>query len=216
MQMWVFRITRGKDGGRPQRICPIGVNQIDIENQISSIKPTELKYDGGEVNFVIQELFKYHKLRQGWGIPGLDLSLPDDLWVKNFRIGAWQYWEKYVTCDDAMGRKYILNHMLKMKKGDIIFIPNVSEKTDDSEYFTVATVKTKYSFENRSHMADTWEKDFGHIIGVNNLRTFRFSIKTLLRNYFMAPFLHAVDPIRPHYQSYNSFKTFCSSQYLSL
>jgi len=211
--MWVFRVTRGWGGGTPDGVCPIGLDSDIILSKIASITPTPLSY-GDEVDFILNELFKYHRLRQGWGIPGLDLRLADNVWAENYIIGAWQYWSEHVTCSEGIGRKNILNHMLDMSLGDIIFIPNVSDKIIDSQFFTVATVDSLYDFEDRgNNPKDTWEKDFGHIIGVNNLKVFDYSNKHLIRAIFGAPFMHAIDPILSHYKSYDLFKTFVSNNY---
>ena len=161
----------------------------------------------------MDELFSHGRLRQGWGIPGLDLNQPDNLWVNNYIISAWQYWEERVICNDAMGRKNILNYMLDMLSDDIIFLPNVSSNSPDSRYFTVATVNKPYCFENRSNMPNTWEKDFGHIIGVTSLRSYLFSANTLTRSLFSAPFMHAIDPVSHHYSSHSIFMNFVTNQY---
>jgi hypothetical protein len=211
--MWVFRVTRGWGGGTPEGVCPIGLDSDIILKKIAGIIPTPLKYDGDEVNFILNELFKYHRLRQGWGVPGLDLRLADSIWIENYIIGARQYWNEDATCNEAIGRKKILNHMLDMSIGDIIFIPNVSENTLNSGFFTVATVESLYYFENRNNNPNTWKKDFGHIIGINYLKTFNYSNNYLKRAIFGPPFMHAIDPILPHYQSCDIFKNFVSMSY---
>jgi len=213
MQMWVFRVTRGWGGGNPERVCPIGIDSDIILKKIVAIIPTILTYNGDEVNFILNELFKYHRLRQGWGIPDLDLRLEDSIWIENYIIGARQYWNEHSTCNEAMGRKIILNHMLDMSIGDIIFIPNVSENTLDPGSFTVAAVDSLYDFENRINNPNTWKKDFGHIIGVNHPKIFNYSNNYLKRAIFGPPFMHAIDPILPHYQSYDIFKKFVSTIY---
>jgi hypothetical protein len=212
-RMWVFRITRGYDGGNPEGTCPLGLDSDIILKKIATIIPTPLEYNGDEVNFILNELFENHRLRQGWGIPGLDLRLEENIWLENYIIGSRKYWSKDSTCNEAMGRKKILNHILDMSLGDIIFLPNVSENTIDLRCFTVATVISLYDFEDRSNNPNTWKKDFGHIIGVNYLKTFPYSNNSLMRDIFGPPFMHAIDPILPHYQSYNIFKNFLSMNY---
>jgi hypothetical protein len=103
--------------------------------------------------------------------------------------------------------------MLGMSVGDIIFIPNVSERNIDSSSFTVATVESMYDYENRENNPNNWKNDFGHIIGVNHLKVFDYSNSYLMSAIFGPPFMHAIDPILPHYQSYYVFEKFVSKNY---
>ena len=215
MAMWVFRTAGGGHHGDPQGDGGIGVDLGRLKSKLLSIKPTPLIYDDSKVkNFILDELLTYGRLRQGWGIPDLDLTLPEKVWVENFILGAKKYWNEILTCKSAMGRKKILDHMLNMVENDIIFIPNVSSNSFDARYFTVATISKSYRFDkDRLHHPNTWEKDFGHIIEVKFLKVYRFSDNTLPKNLFGAPFLHAIDPIPKYYVTHKVFQDFIHVQY---
>jgi hypothetical protein len=42
--------------------------------------------------FIIGELFRHHRLRQGWGVPGLSLRQSEDDWVSHYLYAAWRHW----------------------------------------------------------------------------------------------------------------------------
>ena len=211
MNIWVFRVTRGVPGGNPVGSCPIGLDYEYLQSTLDNITPTPLRYDGSEVAYVIGELFNNNRLRQGWGVPGLDLGQDTMEWISKYIISSFRYWDRRVDCNEGMGRKNILNHMLEMNVGDKIFIPNVSPGSVNNRYFTLATVRHAYRFEDRAVKPDTWEKDFGHIIGVTDIKTYSYSTGDIRRSIFGAPFLHAIDPIMNFYVSYPLLYSFAAN-----
>ena len=65
---------------------------------------------------------------------------------------------------------------------DVLFIPNVGHQAWDPDCFTVVTVAGRYWFDQaRSAEPDTWRKDFGHVIPVTKLWTYRRSEHPLER-----------------------------------
>lgn len=208
MNMWVFRITKGFKGGEPKgRDFPI--DWKTVEDEINGSKLTRIDYNG-DVNWINEELY-HGRLRQGWGVPGLDLRRSDQEWVENFLIACGKYWGEEIgdsDSTDAMGRKNILNHMLNMNIGDIVFVP----KTPNDKTFIVATVNKKYYFDNTPYPATDFHTAFRHIIEVENLKIYPNT--ALQAGIFGAPFMHAIDPISPNYQVYGIFKRFVNSQYL--
>jgi hypothetical protein len=98
--------------------------------------------------------------------------------------------------------------MLHMDIGNIIFIP----KTDD-EHFKVATVSRTYRFDNANAPPTDFRNDFRHLIEIEQLRTYPYSINTLQANAFGAPFLHAIDPIARLYDVHGIFHNFIVDQY---
>ncbi|RKZ46604.1 MAG: hypothetical protein DRR16_19955 [Candidatus Parabeggiatoa sp. nov. 3] len=213
MNMWVFRVPNAFSG-KPKGSCPTTLNQGALKTGLTTGTVSHLTYDGSiGINFILEELFQHHRLRQGWGIPTLDLRLPDNAWIENFIIASNRYWGVVSNCAKARGRLNILSRMVQMKINDIIFLPNVKDKVVDHDYFTVVTVKNPYYFEDRSQEPNTWEKDFAHVIEVKKIETYRFSGKTLPKSIFGAPFMHAIDQIGPSYKTYNTFEQFVKDSY---
>lgn len=215
--MFVFRRTKGKSGRDPIGACPISFDVKKVEKAIKNTKRIRIK-NGDEVHYILNELDK-GRLRQGWGCsnPDLDLNLQDNIWTENFAIACYKYWNEAPLSQDickyAMGRKIILNHMIYMRRGDIIFIP----KTPDEKHFRVTTVKNKYCFDrNPAIPEDDFRNDFRHLIKVQRekTKTFQYSRTTLESGIFGAPFLHAIDPIDPDYEAYSYFKRFITKYYL--
>lgn len=214
MKMFVFRRTKGKGGRDPIGLCATNFNVKKVEKEIQNSKRIHIK-NGDEVQYILDELHD-GRLRQGWGFsnPDLNLNLPENVWAENFAIGCYKYWGEPLSqdiCKYAMGRKNILNHMLDMQKRDIIFLP----KTPDNNHFTVTTVKNKYKFDtNVDIREDDFRNDFRHLIEVVKTKTFQYSKNNLKSGIFSAPFLHAIDPIKPDYETYPLFKRFITKNYL--
>jgi hypothetical protein len=212
MNMWVFRVPNDF-GGKPDKKCPTTLNQNALRTGLTGTVSHLTYNNSGGINFVLDELFQQHRLRQGWGVPTLDLRLPDKAWIENFIIASNRYWGEVSDCAKASGRLKILSHMVDMKINDIIFLPNVTNQMVDHNYFTVVTVKNPYYFEDRSQEPNTWEKDFAHVIEIEKIKTYCFSQHTLQRSIFGAPFMHAIDKIKPSYQTYNTFDQFVKHSY---
>lgn len=207
--MWVFRITKGYSGGEPIGYCPTGIDKDKVRAEINNSKRTRINFDG-DVSWIHDELYRHGRLRQGWGVPGLDLTLSDKEWVENFLIACCKYWGEAIgesKCSDAMGRKNILNHMLNMNIGDIVFVP----KTPNDKKFIAATVSKKYHFDSATYPATDFHTNFRHVIEVENLKIYPNS--ALQAGIFGSPFMHAIDPIASDYQVYEIFKRFVNNQY---
>ncbi len=215
MSMWVFRVSRGTNSGDPQGDSTVFIDTAQLDKELQQVKQTLLgEYPQTLVTrFLMGELFDSGRLRQGWSVPGLDLTLPTTTWVKNFYRECWKYWGAKATVAGMMGRKRILDHLTSMKIGDVVFIPNVGTRCIDEGSFAVATVKSLYRFEDRSEKPDNWEKDFAHIIGVERLETFAYSPATLPRTTFGAPFMKAIDPVHPHYGKHDKMRDFLAVYY---
>jgi len=154
--------------------------------------------------FEIRELFNHHRLRQGWGVPGLDLNLTRDEWVENrYAFGAI---DNEISMEVAE-QEYVL--MLPMRTEirvkDTIFLPKVGNNQRSDDHFVVVTVAETYRFENRGQYPRpwdqyTWDQDYGHIITVdgNLTRTFPYSQTTLQSGDFGAPFLKRLVRVPDH------------------
>lgn len=199
MKIWVFR-TPVPSGGDPDTTCPTSLNTDALHTGNTGPKCHLTDYDGC-IDYVLRELVTNHRLRQGWGVPTLDLRLPEDVWIENYIIASNRYWNEVSGCEHACGRRKILKVMLEMAAGDVIFLPNVNGSKRDEEYFSVCRVKGKYFFEDRSYLENDWRKDFGHVIPVRDLSTYKYGSTTLNRSIFGAPYLHAIDEVKQLYQS---------------
>lgn len=106
-------------------------------------------------------------------------------WVKNYIIGAKRDWGIEITKNyyhAAMGRYNILKNIIEAKKGDLIFIPKHSfENHHDENHFTVCELVGDYCFD-----LDSKYRDFGHVVSVKNLKTFRYGDGTLIGKDFIS------------------------------
>lgn len=199
MKMWVFRITKGYSFDDPSsRFCPSGVNKERVKKEAEKCKKFEIDFNG-DVEWVQDEANK-GRLRQGWGLPKLDLRLEPAEWVENYLIACVKYWGYELgelNCKDAMGRKRILDNMKKMKIGDFVFIP----KTPVSQKFTVATVSKKYDFDMNNYPEEDFRNNYRHVIEIETLKIFPNVI--LKPSNFGSPFFHAIDPIETHFRVYS-------------
>lgn len=209
MRIWVFRISN-RDGGDPDTTCPTKLNNDALYTGQTGEK-CHLTYGDGALDFVLKDLADNQRLRQGWGIPTLDLRLPEDVWIENYIIASERYWGLTNSCEHACGRRRILKGMLEMNPGDVIYIPNVNKSVCDEGFFSVCRVKGKYFFEDRSYLKNNWEKDFGHVIPIKNLLSYKYSDTTLPRSIFGAPYRHAIDESKAHYQSYGALSDFAAA-----
>ncbi len=132
MNFYVFRIAKGHDGGEPTNECPIDMKDLEseIKAELDKIEENIIPYEcNNYIDYLHKELWQCGKLRQGWGIEGLDLRIDEKQWIKNYILNAKKYWGVHITkdyCHVAMGRYNILKHMLEAKKDDIVFIPKHS------------------------------------------------------------------------------------------
>ena len=158
--------------------------------------------------YILGQLFNHGNLRQGWGVPGLDLALPEPVWIQN----CLRYYQGYPNANEqsARDRRNILINMFHMRVNDVIFLPNIRAKQQqiDENRFTIATVSGPYQFQD---MANQQIQDFGHIIPVIKLQNYQYGNHTLNRSIFGAPFMHCVDQIQPHWKSYRTFSAFLNT-----
>lgn len=205
---WVFRFPTGESGD-PADSCPVDINRKEIKeykHKVSSIdEDDEISFP--DLDELIKELFKNHKLRQGWGYifdgMNLDLDQPQQKWIENYIKLTWRIWGVNNDCEDAMGRWNILKGMKDMKKGDIIFVPRIPNETK----FTVVTVKDKYYFQKMNGY-----NGHGHLIEVEK------KIKDLkYENHFQPkvfnPYRRAIGEIKEHHQNYGIINKFIKNNY---
>ncbi len=168
------------------------------------------------IDYLHRELWQCGKLRQGWGIENLDLTIykkDQTQWIENYIVGAKKYWGVETTddyCHVAMGRYNILKHLTEAKKGDFIFIPKHSyDKHHDESSFTVCELVGAYYFD-----LDEKYKDFGHVVIVKNLKSYKYSDSTLLPGDFIG-YRKALGEIKKGHQLYGDkrFKDFMQINY---
>ena len=216
MRFFVFRIAKGHAGGEPTNECPIEFGKLkdELRNELKNIKVEKINYEETNyIDFLHSELWKCKKLRQGWGLEGLDLELLEEKWIKNYIIGAKKYWGEEITqdyCEIAAGRYKILSLLKEAKKGDLIFIPKHSNNFHHDEgRFTVCKVIGSYYFDLEKKY-----KDFGHVLPVTDLRVFPYSEDTLLGKDFFG-YRKALGEIKNYHKLYKSprFKEFLKREF---
>jgi hypothetical protein len=197
MKMWVFRVPTGAGGDPMGRVCaPNELNPSEMDaGAVNSEDYCEINYDNC-LEFVLSELFQKGNLRQGWGIPTLDLRLPENVWVGKYILAAKKYWNSEVACDAARGRRDIISRMLSIRPEDIIFLPKVTKQGESKANFTVVTAAGNYFFEDRSQAE---QKDFAHVIKVKKVRTYPYPTGQIGNAIFGAPFMTAIDPVEQYY-----------------
>ena len=232
MNLFVYRIAKGYEGGIVEDSCPKDFNSMYHKSLRETLINTELgqiQYDkNNHVDFLHNELWQYGKLRQGWGIEGLNLLGVDKndeekkRWIRNYVLGLKKFWntdpldqnsrynENHLPCHEAAGRMKMLSSiMLNTKPKDIIFIPKHSSKNHhDDFHFTVCEVKDTYHFDlNKNY------QDFGHVISVTNLKSFKYSEDTIRGKDFLGQHQKAVSEIKEYYVLYTKFLNFIHKYY---
>jgi len=217
--MYVFRIAKGHDGGEPINDCPIEMKdqEQNIKNKLNNIKEDIIPYENNNyIDYLHRELWQCGKLRQGWGIENLDLNIFKNnkiQWIENYILGAKKYWGVRITedyCHVAMGRYNILKHLIEAKKEDYIFIPKHSfDKHHDEASFTVCKIVGEYYFD-----LDNKYKDFGHVIIVKDIKSYKYSNDTLLAGDFKG-YRKALSKINKDNQLFkeNRFQQFMKNNY---
>jgi len=208
MAFYVFRIAKGNDGGIVKSECPIDFHKKEnkIKEKLENVEINEIDYNHLMYDWLHKELWKCGKLRQGWGVEGLDLRQCESKWIENYILGAKKYWGVEIKddyCEIAMGRYKILELMLKMQIGDIIFIPKHSKtKHHDENYFTVCKVLGNYYFDLNEKI-----KDFGHVIPVKIIGSFEYG-NEIDGIDFSGYYSRAISKIEKNHKIYEKIKKF--------
>ncbi len=217
--MYVFRIAKGHAGGEPVNDCPIEMQdkEIVIREKLKDIEEDIIPYAcNNYIDYLHRELWQCGKLRQGWGIENLDLHIYDEdktQWIENYILGAKKYWGEEITdnyCHVAMGRYNILKHLIRAEKDDFIFIPKHSfDKHHDESSFTVCKIVGDYYFD-----LDSKYNDFGHVVIVKDIKSYKYSKSTLLPGDFIG-YRKALGEIKKDHKLYkeNRFKEFLKNNY---
>jgi len=211
---YVFRIAKGNDGGSIKSECPIDFHkkENEIREKLKDIEVDEIEYNGWVYEWLHNELWQCGKLRQGWGIEGLDLRIDMNDWIRNYILGAKKYWGVDIQdnyCEIAMGRYNILKVMLDMKNDDIIFIPKHSQNNHHNEnYFTICKVIGNYYFDLNGKI-----KDFGHVIPVKIIGTFKYG-NGIDGIDFSGYYSKAISKIEKHHSLYEKIEQFIKNNLL--
>lgn len=217
--MFVFRIAKGHEGGEPVNECPIDIHlrESEIKKKLNAIEFDIIPYEcNNYLDYLHRELWQCGKLRQGWGIEGLDLALFEEnksQWVENYIVGAKKYWGETITdnyCHVAMGRYNILKHLKDANKNDFVFIPKHSfDHHHDESSFTVCRIIGSYYFD-----LDLKYKDFGHVVIVKDITSYKYGQNTLLPGDFIG-YRKALGKIKKDNQLYKEkrFKHFMLNHY---
>lgn len=221
MRIFVFRIAKGKPGGIVEASCPIDFEKKkdELRKIVSNTKQGLIPYEtNGYKDYLNEELWQNNKLRQGWGIPGLDLRKGIDNWIENYLIGLRKYWnvsleelQEYEPCKEAAGRFDMFESTIgSVEKGDIIIIPTHSEDNyHDREKFTIATVSDNYYFDLNEKY-----NDFGHVIPVSNQQSLFYN-NILKPTDFTGYYQRAVTEIKENYKIYQTLLKVLNNNYFT-
>lgn len=210
MTMWVFRLSPEDGFTDPAQMRhheqffkkSTHPNPRQYANcNFTPAKPGECR------TWVINEIFNQQKLRQGWCGIDLDLNLPEEIWISNYRLID----PGNSPLKDIKIQLQILKGLLDIRSGDTIFLPRVGDNQLSYDHFTVVTAAGNYEFENRRDII-YWRTDFGHIIPIksNLTRTFRYGSETLNARVFAAPFIAKV--VRVPNSAFRGFDKFLLNQ----
>jgi len=219
MRIFIFRIAKGKPGGIVESSCPIGFEKKkdELRKVVSNTQQGLIPYEtNGYKDYLNKELWQNNKLRQGWGIPGLDLRKGIDNWIENYLIGLRKYWDvsleemqAYEPCKEAAGRFDMFESTIScVEKGDIIIIPTHSrENYHDKNKFTVATVSDNYYFDLNEKY-----NDFGHVIPVIKQKSIFYN-DLVKPTDFTGYYQRAVTEVKSSYKIYDSIIKILKKKY---
>ena len=210
-RIFVFRISKGNEAGDPRGRCPLDYSEI--KKKINNLTPsmiTPIDYNNnGYLEFIYNEFWKNNTLRQGWGIKDLDLRQDIHPWIESYMLSGKIFWDTDIDCNFAKGRWNILNRMLNIQEGDILLIPKTSSNgLNDYHNFTACQASREYYFDYPLAY-----QDFGHCIGICNIREINYSNTTLERGDFGSPYLWAVTEVKEHHSRYDKIKNFVSKEF---
>ncbi len=137
-----------------------------------------IRTDDNVKKWIWQEL-QNGKLRQGWGIPELQLMENDrrvvglDVWKERYKNSSREHWNHNPEDHEAIKRYWILYPMVELKRGDVIVVPKVP--TYDA--FAITTVTDGYEFDQRPSENRSGFDDYRHVIHIdsNFLKIFNYS-----------------------------------------
>jgi hypothetical protein len=144
---------------------------MEVTGNIAVFWTIRTVQDSSAHNWVAQELTQ-GRLRQGWGVEGLQLvegSFPvsKSTWVGRYLKAAARAWSGVPNEDEAEKRFNILKRMLHLSVGDLLVVPQMP----DTGVFTLALVSSPYYFDHdlgySSYPWNPKDVDFGHVIGVD-------------------------------------------------
>lgn len=182
--------------------------------------------------FFFAELFERETLRQGWGVPGLDVTRHRDSFIVEYVFACWKYWRVdgplEVACRRtgespmsrlaphfrrASGRFTILERMNRMNRNDVVFVPRTMREGHHDRGFTVVTIAGDYRFEREREHEHSWLKDFGHQRPVKWARSYEYSDCTLPASHFQV-YRAAICEVAPSHEVYSHFNAFVERVYL--
>ncbi len=238
MRMWVVRPATGDSGNPDGSYSPEEIRSglRWVVNEILLGQREPLQGDDEAVHaFLVSELRGHGRLRQGWGVSGIDVTGSHwdlDLrarsgFLQGYLVAIWKYWG-VVTDEDVRrilegqrqgsehGLLATLHAFLRQAAGRYSILHRMVQmsrgdivfvpRMPDDKSFAVARVSSPgYEFENRSTQPATWMRDFGHIRRVSDVRVYQYGANTLLAGEFGAPYRHAVDPVSSRQQVFARF-----------
>jgi hypothetical protein len=207
-QMFVWRMVRGHRAGESCENTPGNIDSSRVHREISHLEQGHIDYTGA-LDYVVDEL-SHSRLRLGWGVanPELDVRLPEQIWIENYRMACQKYWSLDPNTSHAMGSRKVLCCMLDMSVGDVVFMP----KSPDDRHFMVATVKHPYAFDHATVVEEAdLRNDFRHVIAVEDTMRYAYGAGTLQPDMFEGPIREAIHRISEDDPSYRTLEDFLRS-----
>jgi hypothetical protein len=107
---------------------------------------------------------KNGRLRQGWGITGLQFEengelVPYQIWEKRYKDSSREIWKHEPKPDEPLKRYRILRTMTDLDKRCLVVVPKMPTNSE----FVIAEISGRYWFDQ-----ERGPKDFGHVIPVDN------------------------------------------------
>lgn len=207
-QMFVWRMVRGHRAGESCENTPGNIDSSRVHREISHLEQGQIDYTGA-LDYVVDEL-SHSRLRLGWGVanPELDVRLPEQIWIENYRMACQKYWSLDPNTSHAMGSRKVLCCMLDMSVGDVVFMP----KSPDDRHFMVATVKRPYAFDHATVVEEAdLRNDFRHVIAVEDTMRYAYGAGTLQPDMFEGPIREAIHRISEDDPSYRTLEDFLRS-----
>jgi hypothetical protein len=207
-QLFVWRMVRRHRAGDPCENTPGNRDASRVHREISHLEQGPIDYTGA-LDYVFDEL-SHRRLRLGWGVanPELDVRLPEQIWIKNYRMACQKYWSLDPETSHAMGSRQVLCGLLEISEGDVVFMP----KSPDDGHFIVATVKRPYAFDHATVVEEAdVRNDFRHVIAVEDTMRYAYGAGTLYPGLFEAPIRKAIQRISEDDPSYRTLEDFLRS-----